>query len=49
MLTRDIALIDTLEGIMRISRGDYVITGIQGEHYGCKSDIFYDTYELVTE
>lgn len=39
--------IKTLEGIMRISEGDYVITGVKGEKYPCKPDIFEATYELV--
>lgn len=29
-------------------KGDYVIRGIHGEFYPCKSDIFDETYELVT-
>lgn len=39
--------IDTLEGIMKASIGDYIIKGIQGEFYPCKPDIFEKTYELV--
>ena len=27
--------------------GDYVITGVNGEYYSCKPDIFEKTYELV--
>ena len=37
----------TLEGVMRISPGDYVIKGIRGEFYPCKPDIFKKTYEEV--
>lgn len=37
----------TLEGVMRISPGDYVIKGIRGEFYPCKPDIFKMTYEEV--
>ena len=44
----DIA-IDTLEGIMRVDYGDYIIKGIQGEFYPCKPDIFEQTYEEVIE
>jgi hypothetical protein len=40
--------IDTLEGAMRVSPGDWVITGVQGERYPCKPDIFDATYEAVT-
>lgn len=39
--------IKTLEGTMRVSLGDYVIKGIQGEFYPCKPDIFEATYELA--
>ena len=37
--------IETLEGIMIASIGDYIIKGIKGEFYPCKSDIFEQTYE----
>lgn len=40
-------LIHTLEGVMRASKGDYIIKGVQGELYPCKPDIFEKTYELV--
>ncbi len=39
--------INTLEGKHYISRGDYIITGIAGERYPCKPDIFNKTYEFV--
>lgn len=39
--------IDTLEGTMRATAGDYVIRGVKGEFYPCKPDIFEATYELV--
>ena len=39
--------IETLEGRMRVSPGDWIITGVQGEHYPCKPDIFAATYEPV--
>lgn len=38
-------LIPTLEGTMRMNRGDMLITGIKGEIYPCKPDIFASTYE----
>lgn len=41
--------IETLEGIMHASIGDYIITGVNGEKYPCKPDIFEKTYELVEE
>jgi hypothetical protein len=37
----------TLEGVMTVNRGDYVIKGIKGEIYPCKPDIFELTYEPV--
>ena len=40
-------LIPTLEGVMSVSPGDYIIRGVQGEFYPCKSDIFEATYERV--
>ncbi len=40
-------LIPTLEGVMHASEGDWVIRGVQGEHYACKPDIFELTYEPV--
>lgn len=41
--------IPTLEGVMHASIGDYIITGIRGEQYPCKPDIFKDTYEEIIE
>lgn len=37
--------IDTLEGGHIVCPGDFVITGVKGEHYPCKPDIFAATYE----
>ncbi|HVI39908.1 MAG TPA: hypothetical protein VM577_04540 [Anaerovoracaceae bacterium] len=28
---------------------DYIITGVQGETYPCKEDVFLSTYEAVDE
>lgn len=36
----------TLEGAMWVSKGDYVVRGILGEHYPIKPDIFKMTYVL---
>ena len=38
--------IDTLEGGHIVCPNDWIITGIKGEHYPCKPDIFAATYEL---
>lgn len=43
----DCYLIPTIEGTMRFKRGDMLITGVNGEIYPCKIDIFEKTYELV--
>lgn len=40
-------LIPTLEGTMNFNRGDMLITGVQGEIYPCRLDIFEATYESV--
>ena len=39
--------IDTLEGGHTVCPGDWVITGVEGELYPCKPDIFEATYEPV--
>ena len=39
--------IETLEGTMRANVGDWIITGVNGEQYPCKPDIFDKTYEPV--
>lgn len=41
--------IQTLEGNMKISKGDFVIRGVNGELYPCKPDIFHKTYDEVSE
>lgn len=37
--------IDTLEGGHIVCPGDFIITGVRGERYPCKPDIFAETYE----
>lgn len=39
--------INTLEGMMKANKGDYIILGVNGEVYPCKPDIFEKTYEIV--
>lgn len=39
--------VETLEGIMNGNPGDWLITGIKGEQYFCKNDIFLETYSPV--
>ncbi len=43
----DFPTINTLEGPHLVSDGDYIITGVQGEKYPCKPDIFKATYDPV--
>ena len=38
-------IIKTLEGEMAGFPGDYIITGVRGEQYPIKADIFEETYE----
>jgi hypothetical protein len=49
MTTSDIRFmeINTLEGTMKVSPGDYIIKGVDGEFYPCRSDIFEKTYEPI--
>lgn len=37
--------IETLEGVMRCDTCDWVITGVKGERYPCKPDVFAASYE----
>lgn len=39
--------VKTLEGGHVVSPGDWIITGVKGEHYPCRDDIFRMTYEAV--
>ena len=39
--------IETLEGVMVASKGDYIIKGVNGEFYPCKPDIFEKTYNCI--
>ena len=47
-LTRRVT-IHTLEGDMVGEPGDWLITGVEGEQYPCKDDVFQATYEPVDE
>lgn len=39
--------IDTKEGGHIVCPGDWIITGVKGERYPCKPDIFEATYEAM--
>lgn len=40
-------IVETLAGPVYAVPGDYIITGVSGEKYPCKPDIFKKTYELA--
>lgn len=40
--------VETVEGPLHVSEGDWIIRGSQGEFYPCKPDIFALTYEAVS-
>lgn len=42
-------IIHTLEGDMKADIGDYIITGVNGEQYPCKPDIFEKTYSPIED
>ena len=42
-------VISTLEGDMTANTGDWIITGVNGETYPCKPDVFLKTYEPADE
>lgn len=41
--------IATREGVMQADVGDWVIKGVEGEHYPCKPSIFDASYEPVDD
>lgn len=45
----DSYVIPTLEGNMIINNGDWILTGVDGEHWAVKDEIFNKTYEKVTD
>ena len=42
-------VISTLEGRMTANPTDWIIRGVKGEFYPCKSDVFAKSYEAVQE
>lgn len=47
--TNELPYIQTLEGKLFCTDGDWIITGVKGERYPCKPDIFEATYEEVKD
>ena len=43
----DIYYLSTLEGEMKLTVGDWIATGTNGEHWAVKDKIFKKTYVLV--
>ena len=41
--------IDTLEGGSRVCPGDWIITGIKGENYPVKDNVFKESYDEIKE
>lgn len=39
--------VETMEGVMKGKKGDYLIVGINGEMYPVDSEIFVKTYDIV--
>jgi len=46
---RRIVTIPTLDGTMVGNLGDWIITGVRGEHYPCRDDIFRATYAPASD
>ncbi len=46
-IPESIGWVRTLEGGHIVAPGDYIITGLLGEHYPCDPDIFEMTYEVA--
>jgi len=47
--TGEILYINTLEGPLKASEGDYIIKGLRGEYYPCKPDIFAQSYDEIVD
>lgn len=45
----ELLYINTLEGEMTASAGDWIIKGVKGEFYPCKPDVFEATYDRVED
>ncbi|CUR41088.1 Phage protein [Limosilactobacillus reuteri] len=41
--------IKTLEGTMHADAGDWIITGVEGEQWPVKKEIFEKTYRIISE
>lgn len=48
-ILKEDTIIHTIEGDMLGKKGDYLITGVEGEKYPCKKEIFEKTYKIIEE
>ena len=39
--------ISTLEGVLKVSKNDWIIQGVEGEIYSCKDSVFQKSYDEV--
>lgn len=39
--------IATIEGVMKVDKGAWIVKGLNGEFYPCKPDIFEKSYEII--
>ncbi|XRJ97326.1 hypothetical protein ACPBEI_00830 [Latilactobacillus sakei] len=46
---RPMYLMYTLEGPMRVNIGDWIATGVKGEHWVIADDVFKDSYVEVSK
>lgn len=42
-------VVETMEGIMKGKKNDWLMIGIHGEMYPCDQEIFEKTYDLLDE
>ena len=47
--TKEEVIIQTLEGDMKASPGDWIITGVHGEQYPCKQHLSEKTYQPLDD
>jgi hypothetical protein len=40
--------LETRQGVVRVSVGDWIIKALRGEFYPCKPDVFKQKYEYVS-
>ncbi|URI13433.1 hypothetical protein [Ligilactobacillus salivarius] len=45
--TEEEKYIKTLEGIMHAQKGDWILTGVEGEQWPVKKEIFEKTYNII--